>query len=260
MEINKWTIEDAVVVALYVYMYCTNKSHGDDVSVMLFSWVNILFIGYFLFRILFQLGGRIAQDLTMLAVETIVCFESFLGLLQIIGVVRSNNYLFLCTGTFDNPGPLGGFLAVGICCSLTEIIAINQHKKAKPCSTLERLILGVSYVAVILCAIILPSTQSRAALLSIIGNIAISGWAIYELSYWREYYLTIDFDAWKQFSELYSVVKYTDSTFWFDMPMILFVVNMLCCGVMVFNLIWKIMLMRYENQVLNNSAKVEGAQ
>lgn len=96
--------------------------------------------------------------------------------------------------------------------------------------------------------------------LLVIGNIAISGWAIYELSYWREYYLTIDFDAWKQFSELYSVVKYTDSTFWFDMPMILFVVNMLCCGVMVFNLIWKIMLMRYENQVLNNSAKVEGAQ
>lgn len=173
MEINKWTIEDTVVVALYVYMYCTNKSHGDDVSVMLFSWVNILFIGYFLFRILFQLGGRIAQDLTMLAVETIVCFESFLGLLQIIGVVGSNNYLFLCTGTFDNPGPLGGFLAVGICCSLTEIIAINQHKEAKPCSTLERLILGVSYVTVIICAIILPSTQSRAALLSIMVSMAL---------------------------------------------------------------------------------------
>ena len=160
MEINKWTIEDAVVVALYVYMYCTNKSHGDDVSVMLFSWVNILLIGYFLFRLLFQLGGRIAQDLTMLAVETIVCFESFLGLLQIIGVVGSNNYLFLCTGTFDNPGPLGGFLAVGICCSLTEIIAINQHKEAKPCSTLERLILGVSYVTVILCAIIYSNQKN----------------------------------------------------------------------------------------------------
>lgn len=166
-----WTVQDIVVVALFLYMRYTNKSHGDDVSVMLFSWVNLLFAGYFVLRLLFQSGGQVAQKLVMIAVGVAACFESFLTLLQIIGVVRSNNYLFACTGTFDNPGPLGGFLAVGLCVSLAEIFLIRQKGGLKPSLALDRIILGISYLTVILCAIILPSTQSRAAWLSIMASV-----------------------------------------------------------------------------------------
>lgn len=151
-----WTVQDIVVVALFVYMRYTNKSHGDDVSVMLFSWVNLLFAGYFLFRLLFQWGGVKAQNLILISVEAVTCYESVLGLLQILGVARSNNYLFACTGTFDNPGPLGGFLAIGLCVSLTEILLKKRRS-------------WMSYLTVVLCVIILPSTQSRAALLSIMA-------------------------------------------------------------------------------------------
>ncbi len=177
MEINRksrtltcflGTVQDNVVLTLFVYMSYTNKSHGDDVSVMLFSRVNLLLIGYFLFRLLFQSGGLIAQKLVLVAVEAATCYESFLGILQIIGVVKSNNYLFACTGTFDNPGPLGGFLAIGLCISLAEIFLIKRQSGLKPISTLNRIIFVTSYLTVILCAIILPSTQSRAAWLSII--------------------------------------------------------------------------------------------
>lgn len=165
MEINRkyrtmpcflWTVQDIVVVALFVYMRCINKSQGDDVSVMLFSWVNLLFAGYFLFRLLFQWGGVKAQNLILISVETVTCYESVLALLQILGVARSNNYLFACTGTFDNPGPLGGFLAIGLCVSLTEILLKKRRS-------------WMSYLTVVLCVIILPSTQSRAALLSIMA-------------------------------------------------------------------------------------------
>ena len=96
--------------------------------------------------------------------------------------------------------------------------------------------------------------------LQVIGCVAIAGWAIYELLYWREYFLTIDFEAWQQFAELYSVVIYSDSTFWFDIAIIMYGLNILCCAGMIFNLIWKIMLMRYEKQVLSGTTLVEGAQ
>ncbi len=165
------TVQDVVVVALFVYMRYTNKSHGDDVSVMMFSWVNLLLTGYFLLRLLFQLGGLIVKNLVLLAVETGTCYESFISLLQIIGVVRSNNYLFSCTGTFENPGPLGGFLAIGLCISMAEIFLIKRQIESKPASILNRIILGISYLTVILCAIILPSTQSRAAWLSIMVSV-----------------------------------------------------------------------------------------
>ena len=180
MEINRkirtlpcfpGTVQDFVVLALLVYMCCTNKSHGDNVSVILFSRANLLLAGYFLLRLLFQSGGLIAQKLVLLAVEAVTCYESFLGLLQITGVVSSNNYLFACTGTFDNPGPMGGFLAIGFCISLAEILLIKRQSGSKPVSTLDRIILGTSYLTAILCAIIIPSTQSRAAWLSIIVSV-----------------------------------------------------------------------------------------
>ena len=151
MEISR---QDVIVMALFLYMCCTNRSHGDDVSVMLFSWVNLLFAGYFLLRLLFQWGGVKAQNLILISVEAVTCYESVLGLLQIMGVVGSNNYLFACTGTFDNPGPFGGFLAIGLCVSLAEILLKKRRS-------------WMSYLTVVLCAIILPSTQSRAAWISI---------------------------------------------------------------------------------------------
>lgn len=164
MEISR---QDVVVVALFVYMCCTNKSYGDDVSVMLFSWVNMLLTGYFLLRLLFQRGGLVAQNLALLSVEFVTCYESVLGIMQIVGVADSNNYLFICTGTFDNPGPLGGFLAIGLCVSLAEIQLIRSQSKSIPISALDRIILGISYLTFFLCGIMIPSTQSRAAWMSI---------------------------------------------------------------------------------------------
>ena len=134
---------------------------------MLFSWVKLMLVGYFLLRFLFQVGGRIAHSLIILAIELAAVYESALGILQILGVVESNNYLFPCTGTFDNPGPLGGFLAVSICVSLAEIFAINSHGNVEISPFFERVILRVSYLTVFFCVVILPSTQSRAAWLSI---------------------------------------------------------------------------------------------
>ena len=167
LPIFRGMVEDIIIVTLFLYMYYTNKSHGDEVSVMLFSWVNLMLVGYFLLRFLFQVGGRIAHELIILVIEIAAVYESFLGILQIVGVVGLNNSLFPCTGTFDNPGPLGGFLAVSLCVSLAEVFALTQKKGVRLFSILDKLILVTSLISVILCVVILPSTQSRAAWLSI---------------------------------------------------------------------------------------------
>lgn len=162
------TVQDIAVLALFTYMHYANYSHGDDVSAILFSRVNLLFVGYSLLRLLFVCTGPIIQKLVLLAVEAVTCYEAFLALLQIIGVVESNNYLFACTGTFDNPGPLGGFLAVGLCVSSAAAVSIRHQGEANLSSACVRIILWSSYLTAVICAIILPSTQSRAAWLSIL--------------------------------------------------------------------------------------------
>lgn len=45
-------------------------------------------------------------------------WQSSLGLLQQIGWVASNHPLYTITGSFGNPGQLGGFLAVSIVCTV----------------------------------------------------------------------------------------------------------------------------------------------
>ena len=47
-------------------------------------------------------------------VLVIVLIEAAYGLLQVYGFVRSNHILYSITGTFFNPGPYSGFIAVGI--------------------------------------------------------------------------------------------------------------------------------------------------
>lgn len=162
------SIVDILIVILFMFMKISNKNNGDDISVMLFSFVDLLFVGYFLLRIIFQFGKRISHDLVIIVIEIVALYESILGIFQIIGVIKSNNYLFLCTGTFDNPGPLGGFLAICISISIAVVHEKTVNRGKKPCSTFDKMILMMSYLSITFCTILIPSTQSRAALLSII--------------------------------------------------------------------------------------------
>lgn len=163
------SLEDIAITVLFVYMKLSNNYYGDDISEMLFSYVDLMFICYFLLRLLFQYGKRSAYNLVIIAIEIAACSESVLGILQIMGLVESNNSLFICTGTFDNPGPLGGFLAVIISISMAVVYEKKVRNYKTHFSFSDKLILKVSYVSIALCAVLLPSTQSRAALLSIIA-------------------------------------------------------------------------------------------
>jgi len=146
------SIEDILVLILFVSMLLSNRMNGDEVSAHLFNNVYVIAAGYFLARLLIAVNQRHAHDAIVISVQLWTVFEALKGILQIVGIISSNNSLFACTGSFDNPGPYGGFLAVGFSISVFWLL-----EKGK----------ALSWASVILCCVVLPSTQSRAALVAI---------------------------------------------------------------------------------------------
>lgn len=83
--------------------------------------------------------------------------EAVYGLLQIFGVLESNHSLFALTGTFYNPGPYSGYLAMVLPLAIDEVM---RHYRRKKMAYYAALVV----VALILC--VLPAGMSRAAWLA----------------------------------------------------------------------------------------------
>ena len=80
--------------------------------------------------------------------------EAILGLLQVYGYEPSNHSLYALTGSFYNPGPYSGFLAMCLPLALHEWLEgkrIGKH---------------VALVALVLMLVVLPSGMSRSAWLA----------------------------------------------------------------------------------------------
>ena len=85
-------------------------------------------------------------------------YECGVGLLQISGLYSSTHAKFILTGSFDNPGPYGGLIAI----LLTVLgVFVMQNKSGGKWSVKALVIL--SSVSCALCIIVLPATMSRAA-------------------------------------------------------------------------------------------------
>lgn len=99
------------------------------------------------------------------------CFESVTAILQQFGRLESSHARFLITGTFPNPGPLGGFLAVSSTL-LWGLIITSQNKRFR---WVLVLLFGIIVYALIL-------SDSRAGWMSALtGIVCISVWS------WRKY-------------------------------------------------------------------------
>lgn len=113
-----------------------------------------------LFNSIFPRGTYI---LLIVSVVGICASESYLGLFQLFGYRSSNHYLYAVTGYFQNPGPYGGFLA--ICISLLTAYHVKYNNQTQKHIS-KLLYWGASTIAIV-ALIILPSTQSRSAILAL---------------------------------------------------------------------------------------------
>ncbi len=97
-------------------------------------------------------------EFSIIAVCTV---EAVYSLLQLYGVLPSLHGIFKVTGSFYNPGPLGGFVALSI--------PIALHKILKPQD--DKIIKYILYISLIINIIALPSTMSRTAWIAAIISI-----------------------------------------------------------------------------------------
>lgn len=88
-------------------------------------------------------------------------YESVLGILQVIGLSHSSHSKFLLTGSFNNPGPYGGFLAV-----LLSILGVYVMQNRCVEKWYDKALVILSSISCALCIIVLPASMSRAAWLA----------------------------------------------------------------------------------------------
>lgn len=115
-------------------------------------------------RLLFRLSYRACTNIVVLLILMYCSFESYLGLSQLLGYSSSNNRLYTMTGSFENPGPFGGFLSV--CISLfVPYLLINKPNAHAHLSC--KVQYWLTLVGTVCAVIILPSTQSRSAIVAL---------------------------------------------------------------------------------------------
>lgn len=139
---------------------------------------------FFTICLLVRLYYARSRDVILTLLELSGIFEAAIGLLQVSGLVNSRNAIFPLTGTFDNPGPYGGYVAMILAVSVVHVLqdraflSINIREtlvnKDKP-STFKYVRLLIAICAAISCSLVLPATMSRTGWIAALVALATYG-------------------------------------------------------------------------------------
>ena len=96
------------------------------------------------------------------------------------------------------------------------------------------------------------------------GDFVLSLIALIMNAGWRSAFLNVDFASWYDYTskrhEMFGMaIHYSESTLWFDIGFVVYILMMLAAVVLILNLIWKIKLMKGEKKLLEGSALSGGA-
>lgn len=100
--------------------------------------------------------------------------------------------------------------------------------------------------------------------LFVVGSVSLSIWAHSQISAFKHQFLTtIDFAAYKKLiddaiaQQKPLAAKYIDSTFWFDAHYVVFGLVLLVCVFLICNFLWKMQLMKKEEELIAQGKDVE---
>ncbi len=146
------------ICVVWNYIYFNGNSNIDSylplIILSLIFLVHIFFIQY----------SRLTTHFILFVLIYLLGKELLLGLLQLCNYIPSNHYLYAITGSFLNPGPYGGFLAVCISLFVAHIIKTKELIFSYSILLLFR---WIALIIAIISFVILPSTQSRSAILAL---------------------------------------------------------------------------------------------
>ena len=119
--------------------------------------------------------NKVTQEAIVIFVNAIAFAESSLGLAQVLRLKTSGHAGFAMTGSFANPGPYGGLIAILLAILGTYVIQNRYAQK-----WYDKAMVVLSSISCALCVIVLPASMSRAAWLAI--GVAALVFALKELS------------------------------------------------------------------------------
>ena len=168
MTKEKWSWLDLFVALGTLYYMMRGWIGTEYPCAVLFLKTTETAMLYFALRGLMAKGCLSAKGI-LTGLMVCAVYETGLGIIQVINGI-SRHYLYLLTGSFQNPGPYSAFLMLGAVIGLTWLQETEKEWQKK-------LIMGVTG----LIFVILPSTWSRAAFVSL-GIVLL---LIFRNSYWR---------------------------------------------------------------------------
>ena len=166
------TLADMIISVWFTYYVGRVWIGNEWPCQMEFLKTTELFLLYVGLRIAFN-QTKMSQWVLIGAILVFGCYEAWLGASQMYGNDVSRHYLFALTGNFQNPGPYSAYLMIGVVVGLVSLKKLKGNWK------------HVVTIAVLIMAIMLPATWSRAAFL----GVAVVALIIYRDTYWKYRYL-----------------------------------------------------------------------
>lgn len=154
----KITIIDVLVICLAIYSVVTYHLLGSlaesrQIIILLLSAL------YLNIRLIFAFDKRIVRFAVICIMLSGVA-ESIIGIWQLLGDGVSNHNLYTVTGSFFNPGPYGGYLAVIAAIALSIVTDYYQDKFRW---SVRSVIFIFSFAALFLTLLLLPASMGRTA-------------------------------------------------------------------------------------------------
>lgn len=157
-------------VAALLAFIATGYYKSDIVCIeRLYSLYQILLV-YIGVKLLYTISNKWTSVIIVFLTLIICSVESYKGVSQLLGFSHSNHFLYSVSGSFENPGPYGGFMSV--CISLlAAFVVYNKSNQSKGLilSISDRLITAICIVAFLA----LSASQSRSSILALMCSMSI---------------------------------------------------------------------------------------
>ncbi len=141
----------------YVFLQWLFGKNDNTGEIAIFRWLMIVIV-YLLSRIVVH-----SMFYYTLVVSSLL--QAVIAIMQKLNCFQSEHPLFDVTGTFNNPGPLAGYLATGMILAIFLLTISFQHWRS------AKTLLGICSILII--SIVLYWTDSRSGLLAIVVGIFI---------------------------------------------------------------------------------------
>ncbi|MBB2950151.1 O-antigen ligase family protein [Sphingobacterium sp. JUb56] len=150
---------DLVLVVFFCYLFCRMPDYAH------MHYFLALLIVYFVGK----LSGKLNLKVTIVLMLASSILQIFIGELQILNLIESPNSMFKISGTFFNPAPYAGFLAM-----IVPLCYYKNYNLFK--GRFETLFQIIVYIVMVGSVILLFSADSRAAFLAVIVSISYLYW------------------------------------------------------------------------------------